>query len=123
MHTCNQPDSITDIVGVGYCEGNVMLFKVFLQLLPTDAGGKTKSAANTYSPMWSKEDRDPKDLVSGRVLLMRPGVLEPGEEALAIVVPLVPENWAEWVAGDMLYCYEGAHLVGRAVIECVYRKD
>ena len=89
-----------------------------LQLLPTEAGGKTNSIRSDYRPSWDLGNQwlGQPMLNDGRILLDDGMALAPGMTGLARLEPLAPEFWGQMVVGAVIPMQEGSHVVGHATI-------
>lgn len=89
-----------------------MKFKASFHLL---AGVRKAPVLNGYRPTWKiSED---SDMWSGAVAFEDKGiVLQPGEMAESIIIPLAPEYWSKIKVGDSISAFEGSRKVAEADI-------
>lgn len=99
-------------------------FKVRLRLLPTALGGRKAPIFSGYRPNWNLRNtwHGEPFLNDGRVLLDGIPELAPGAEGLAILEPLVGEEfWGAVDVGAVLPMQEGRRVVGYAAVTEVHR--
>lgn len=97
-------------------EPGSMRLSVLLRLVRTEDGGRGSPVFDGYRPHWSSDAKP--DQNDAAVALRTPDdSIEPGNEALAVLLPLVPEYWVGRVkVGDTLVGAEGTRVVAEAVV-------
>jgi hypothetical protein len=98
-----------------------------LHLVSTNEGGRQTALLGgcepqnrfKYRPNWGLPGWAEGDQTAGPVLGFSRSNIQPGEDARAVLVPLLPEQvpaWHEVEPGDTLRMYEGSRTCGRGVV-------
>jgi hypothetical protein len=102
-----------------------LAFCARLRLVPTDEGGRMGPIRSDYRPSFSLGGtwQGRPSLNDGRVMLLGPEELAPGEEGLVRIDPLCAESWGNVRTSMVLAMQEGSRIVGHATITDVARPD
>lgn len=85
-------------------------------LLGTDEGGRRAAIFGDYRPNWSIGTPDPSRQSGAPVAIDSAERIEPGETADVRLFPVWAEFWEGVTVGTRLFAFEGAHLVGSAIV-------
>jgi translation elongation factor EF-Tu-like GTPase len=85
-------------------------------LLGTADGGRKSGVFGDYRPNWSIGVADPSQQSGAPVVIDSVERIEPGAKAEVRLFPMWPEFWVGVEVGTELFAYEGARLVGTAVV-------
>ena len=86
------------------------------RLLNTEEGGRGTGIFSDYRPIWSIGRADPTQQSGAPLLMDSASQLEPGESAEVRLFPFWREFWTDVKVGTELFAFEGARLVGTAVV-------
>lgn len=98
-----------------------------LHLVPTSDGGRQTAlkggcdAGNrfTYRPNWGLPGWEDGEQTAAPVLSFSRSNIQPGDDVLAVIVPLFPAEvpaWRDLAVGDGLRMYEGPRICGRGAV-------
>ena len=91
--------------------------KAWVELLPTEAGGRPLPIRSGYMPNWWVPGTDDMVLASAGIELVEGEFLAPGGRAAVRIYPFAPEIWQCVGVGTVLNITEGPkHVVGAATV-------
>jgi translation elongation factor EF-Tu-like GTPase len=95
-----------------------LLILARLRLLTTGEGGRRGPIASDYRPDWNIGNRHEgqPELNGGRVFLEDREWLQPGEEAVVRIEPLVSDRWRHVTPGLQMAMHEGSRICGVATV-------
>jgi translation elongation factor EF-Tu-like GTPase len=87
-----------------------------MRLLTTEEGGRRSPIFGDYRPNWSIGVADANKQSGAPVVIDDDARVAPGDSAPVCLFPMWPEHWEGVKPGTELFAFEGARLVGTAVV-------